>query len=110
MEPLRPEDPFLPEHSQAKEGTDEVKLEVAESEASDGEVDPLFEDELESFEDEYLPSDDVQPFAQQVPLDRPWLRHYPKEIPASLSYPNYSIVQFLIHAVNHYPNNQAIHF
>lgn len=47
---------------------------------------------------------------EEPPFLRPWLQHYPEEVAHSLHYPNYSIVQFLIHAVNHYPNNQALYF
>ncbi|WP_223830133.1 long-chain-fatty-acid--CoA ligase [Paenibacillus arenilitoris] len=43
-------------------------------------------------------------------MPRPWLKHYPKEIPASLDYPDQSIVQFLLDAVNRYPNHIALHF
>lgn len=48
--------------------------------------------------------------AVSEPLPRPWLRHYPEEIPASLDYPDQNIVQFLLNAVNHYPNHTAVHF
>lgn len=48
--------------------------------------------------------------AVSEPLPRPWLRHYPEEIPASLDYPDQSIVQFLLNAVKNYPNHQAVHF
>lgn len=41
---------------------------------------------------------------------RPWLRHYPDEVPPSLTYPDGSIVQFLLDAVNRYPQHQALSF
>ncbi|MBH5318713.1 long-chain fatty acid--CoA ligase [Paenibacillus sp. GSMTC-2017] len=134
MEPLRPEDPFLPEQSQAQEKATDPDLESAESERSEDTVGfqsqdeetQESEDETESEshalaaeesdveegseEDVLSQSDEVHPYNEQVPSHRPWLRHYPEEVPASLTYPNYSIAQFLIHAVNHYPNNDAIYF
>ncbi|GEM_PF-107097 len=41
---------------------------------------------------------------------RPWQRHYPEEVPPSLTYPDGSIVQFLLDAVNRYPQHQALSF
>ncbi|WP_084134803.1 long-chain-fatty-acid--CoA ligase [Paenibacillus harenae] len=52
----------------------------------------------------------ADPAAEAEYLPRPWLRHYPAEIPASLDYPDQSIVQFLLNAVNRYPNHAALHF
>jgi Acyl-CoA synthetases (AMP-forming)/AMP-acid ligases II len=43
-------------------------------------------------------------------IPKPWLRHYPPEIPASLDYPNHGIPQFLINAVEKFPANEAVHF
>nr|WP_091188670.1 long-chain fatty acid--CoA ligase [Paenibacillus catalpae] len=43
-------------------------------------------------------------------MPKPWLRHYPPEIPASLDYPNHGIPQFLINAVEKFPANEAVHF
>ncbi|OBZ11477.1 long-chain fatty acid--CoA ligase [Bacillus sp. FJAT-26390] len=51
-----------------------------------------------------------QPPAEAEKLARPWLRHYPKEVSPSQSYPDQSIVQFLLNAVNRYPNHTAVHF
>ncbi|MFC4775985.1 long-chain fatty acid--CoA ligase [Paenibacillus sp. GCM10023252] len=45
-----------------------------------------------------------------VELPRPWLRHYPKEIPHELEYPNQSVAQFLVDTVQAYPEHEAIHF
>ncbi|WP_082198390.1 long-chain fatty acid--CoA ligase [Bacillus sp. FJAT-26390] len=58
-------------------------------------------------EDPSLPE---QPPAEAEKLARPWLRHYPKEVSPSQSYPDQSIVQFLLNAVNRYPNHTAVHF
>ncbi|WP_236013555.1 long-chain-fatty-acid--CoA ligase [Paenibacillus glycanilyticus] len=43
-------------------------------------------------------------------IPKPWLRHYPLEIPASLDYPNHGIPQFLVNAVEKFPANEAVHF
>lgn len=51
-----------------------------------------------------------QPSAEAEEPARPWLRHYPKEISPSQSYPDQSIVQFLLNAVNKHPNHTAVHF
>jgi long-chain acyl-CoA synthetase len=51
-----------------------------------------------------------QPPAEAAKLARPWLRHYPKEVSPSQSYPDQSIVQFLLNAVNNHPNHTAVHF
>jgi long-chain acyl-CoA synthetase len=48
--------------------------------------------------------------AAAAEIPKPWLRHYPPEIPATLDYPNYGIPQFLINAVEKYPANEAVHF
>ncbi|WP_082311015.1 long-chain-fatty-acid--CoA ligase [Paenibacillus sp. FJAT-27812] len=58
-------------------------------------------------EDPSLPE---QPPAEAEKLARPWLHHYPKEVSPSQSYPDQSIVQFLLNAVNRYPNHTAVHF
>jgi long-chain acyl-CoA synthetase len=54
------------------------------------------------------PTDDEP--VEAVKIAKPWLRHYPPEIPASLDYPNHGIPQFLINAVEKYPANEAVHF
>lgn len=51
-----------------------------------------------------------QPSAEAAEPARPWLRHYPKEVSPSQSYPDQSIVQFLLNAVNNHPNHTAVHF
>ncbi|MCA0756942.1 long-chain fatty acid--CoA ligase [Paenibacillus sp. N4] len=52
----------------------------------------------------------VQFEPEEPELTRPWLRHYPSEIPPSLNYPDQSIAQFLLEAVNRFPDQTAIHF
>ncbi|KRE46766.1 long-chain-fatty-acid--CoA ligase [Paenibacillus sp. Soil522] len=64
-------------------------------------MDPL------SPQDPFLPE---QPPAEAEEPARPWLRHYPKEVSPSQSYPDQSIVQFLLNAVNNHPNHTAVHF
>ncbi|MBA4601686.1 AMP-binding protein [Thermoactinomyces mirandus] len=39
-----------------------------------------------------------------------WLRHYPPQVPATLTYPDVPITQFLIDAANDYPNREALVF
>src|SRR4029453_6706764 len=58
-------------------------------------------------EDPSLPE---QPSAEAEKLARPWQHHYPKEVPPSQVYPDQSIVQFLLNAVNSHPNHTAVHF
>jgi len=41
---------------------------------------------------------------------RPWLRHYPKEVAASCSYPNKSIPDLLLDSASKYGDRPAIHF
>ena len=41
---------------------------------------------------------------------KPWLKNYPKEIPASLEYKNVPVQHFLQHAASEFPNHTAIHF
>lgn len=89
MEPLGPQDPLLPEQSSAGDSPADASAESS--------LDPSVE----------APS---SPLGVTAGLARPWLRHYPKEIAHSIKYPNYNIVQFLINAVNHYPDHTAVHF
>ncbi|MDQ8736168.1 long-chain fatty acid--CoA ligase [Paenibacillus sp. LHD-38] len=56
------------------------------------------------------PSLQGQPSGEAEELARPWLRHYPKEVSPSQSYPDQSIVQFLINAALNHPNHPAVHF
>ncbi|WP_169085612.1 long-chain-fatty-acid--CoA ligase [Paenibacillus sp. PL91] len=58
-------------------------------------------------EDPSLPE---QPPAEAEKLARPWLHHYPKEVSPSQSYPDQSIVQFLLNAAKSHPNHTAVHF
>ncbi len=39
-----------------------------------------------------------------------WLRHYPPQVPATLTYPDVPLTQFLIDAANDYPNRDALVF
>jgi long-chain acyl-CoA synthetase len=41
---------------------------------------------------------------------RPWLKNYPKEIPASLEYKKMPVQHFLQHAASEFSDNVAIHF
>lgn len=50
-----------------------------------------------------------QPAAMEQ-VARPWLLHYPKEVAASLNYPNVSIVQFLLDAAHQFPAHKALYF
>lgn len=63
--------------------------------------------------DELGPQDPLLPeqpsFATEEQA-RPWLPYYPVETPHSLDYPDQSIVQFLLDAVQRFPNHVAIHF
>ncbi|GMK46771.1 long-chain-fatty-acid--CoA ligase [Paenibacillus glycanilyticus] len=65
--------------------------------------------------DEPAPEEAVASAASEEPeapveIPKPWLRHYPLEIPASLDYPNHGIPQFLVNAVEKFPANEAVHF
>lgn len=41
---------------------------------------------------------------------KPWLAHYPSEVPALIDYPSHSIAHFLIQAAEKFPRNEAVHF
>lgn len=41
---------------------------------------------------------------------KPWLQHYPEEIPASLEYSKEPVQQYLINAFRKFPEKIAIHF
>ncbi len=59
------------------------------------------------------PQDPLMPeesSAEAEQLARPWLRDYPEEVSPSQSYPDQSIVQFLINSVKNHPNHTAVHF
>ncbi|MGO4547703.1 long-chain fatty acid--CoA ligase [Paenibacillus sp. 2TAB23] len=56
------------------------------------------------------PSLQDQPSIEAQQHAYPWLRHYPEEVSPSQSYPDQSIVQFLVNAVNKHPDHTAIHF
>lgn len=98
MEPLRPEDPLVPEPSQdedqnaASAAAPEESAESAASPESDPEIDAGSLNEADE------------------PFPRPWLRHYPEEVPPQLTYPECNIAQFLIDAVHRYPDNNALYF
>lgn len=46
----------------------------------------------------------------EAPFSRPWLAHYPDEVPHTLKYPDVNIAQFLLDAVGRYPDHKALHF
>ncbi len=39
-----------------------------------------------------------------------WLKHYPKQVPTSIDYPEIPIPQMLVEAVNDFPNHEALLF
>ena len=41
---------------------------------------------------------------------KPWLEHYPEEIPTSLEYPKEPVQQYLINAAKRFPEKIALHF
>lgn len=43
-------------------------------------------------------------------VEKPWLKHYPKEIPATLNYRKEPIQKYLEEAAKDFPNKIAIHF
>ncbi|MBI0576561.1 AMP-binding protein [Neobacillus cucumis] len=45
-----------------------------------------------------------------MPDLKPWLKHYPEEIPATLEYSSEPVQQYLINAAKNYPDKIAIHF
>lgn len=98
MEPLRPEDPLVPEQSPIEEqdAAPEAPAEGAQESALVSESDPEADAEANDEEDE--------------PILRPWLRHYPAEIPESLIYPDCNIARFLCDAADRYPHNNALYF
>ncbi|CAM4093402.1 long-chain fatty acid--CoA ligase [Paenibacillus alkaliterrae] len=81
MDPLRPQDPLLPDGQAAGDSP---------ADASAASFIPL-------------PASDEE-------LPRPWLRHYPGEVAPSLDYPDQSIAQFFLQAVNRFPNHTAVQF
>lgn len=42
--------------------------------------------------------------------EKPWLKHYPDEIPHTLQYPPAPVQQYLINAAKEFPDKNAIHF
>lgn len=52
----------------------------------------------------------MEPVQTSDELARPWLDHYPAEVPQSIPYPNESIVHFLLQSAERYPNHPAVHF
>lgn len=98
MDSHDPHDPLLPEQEPSAGSSADQPEQPAEEAASEPEQ-PAEE-----------PASELEQPAASEPPPRPWLRHYPAEVPASLDYPDQSIVQFLINAVNRYPNGKAIHF
>ncbi|MGG4195582.1 long-chain fatty acid--CoA ligase [Paenibacillus jamilae] len=45
-----------------------------------------------------------------MPLEKPWLRHYPQEIDPTYDYPRQNVAQFLIDAAQEYPTRPALEF
>jgi long-chain acyl-CoA synthetase len=43
-------------------------------------------------------------------VSKPWLHHYPPQIPKTLSYPDVPLTALLTEAVKQYPDREAIHF
>jgi long-chain acyl-CoA synthetase len=43
-------------------------------------------------------------------IEKPWLKHYPEEIPHTLSYSSEPIQQYLVNAAKEFPDKNAIHF
>jgi long-chain acyl-CoA synthetase len=43
-------------------------------------------------------------------MNKPWLTHYPPQIPHTIDYPNKTLQQFLQEAASQFPNKIAIHF
>jgi long-chain acyl-CoA synthetase len=43
-------------------------------------------------------------------IEKPWLKHYPEEIPHTLSYSSEPIQQYLVNAGKEFPDKNAIHF
>lgn len=41
---------------------------------------------------------------------KPWLSHYPKEVPPNYPYPKTNLADFLIQSAANYPNHTALHF
>jgi long-chain acyl-CoA synthetase len=41
---------------------------------------------------------------------KPWLSHYPKEVPPTYPYPKTNLADFLIQSAANYPSNTALHF
>ncbi|MDN7227012.1 AMP-binding protein [Planococcus liqunii] len=42
--------------------------------------------------------------------EKPWLAHYPPEVPHTLSYPSMPVQEYLTHAYEKFPEKVAIHF
>ncbi|WP_044894558.1 long-chain-fatty-acid--CoA ligase [Bacillus alveayuensis] len=43
-------------------------------------------------------------------MNKPWLAHYPPQIPHTIDYPHKTLQQFLQEAASQFPNKAAIHF
>lgn len=42
--------------------------------------------------------------------EKPWLAHYPPEVPKTLDYPSMPVQEYLTHAYEEFPDKTAIHF
>ncbi|GAA0456546.1 long-chain-fatty-acid--CoA ligase [Alkalibacillus silvisoli] len=45
-----------------------------------------------------------------VDVMKPWLEHYPEEIPQTINYDNRTLQSYLVESAENYPNKTAIHF
>jgi long-chain acyl-CoA synthetase len=43
-------------------------------------------------------------------IEKPWLKHYPEEIPHTLLFPSDPVQQYLVNAAKEFPDKNAIHF
>ncbi|RJX39997.1 long-chain fatty acid--CoA ligase [Paenibacillus pinisoli] len=108
-----------PEQNAAPIEEDEGESETIQSESlhveqPDEEAQTEEADRSEGAADLELPDSDSDNDEQEEdaeqPLVRPWLNHYPKEVPASLTYPECSIAQFLTDAARRFPAHEAVYF
>lgn len=113
-----------PADDQVSESTDPSPGDDANSTQSEGQTDSYVVDtqapgeEQQYSEDTLVHSNRVldkeplsdEPESKEQPIERPWLGHYPKEVPPSLTYPDCSIGQFLVDAASRFPDNKALYF
>ncbi|REK74423.1 long-chain-fatty-acid--CoA ligase [Paenibacillus paeoniae] len=68
------------------------------------------EDDQQELEPELSDAEQEEPAAEEQPLVRPWLKYYPDEVPATLTYPDCSIAEFLSDAAKRFPDHDAVYF